>query len=58
MKIERTIPEEVRKEHNEACKVCPTRKRVARIVDMHFDWIDCPYNCPNDYEHWLKECES
>ena len=25
---------------------------------MHFDWIDCWYDCENDYEHYLKEKEA
>ena len=55
------IPDEVKKEHYAICKKCPYRKRTAKMVDMHFDWLDCPYNCENDYEHWegakWKECE-
>lgn len=48
------IPEEVRKRHWAKCKNCPTRKLYAKM-DFHIDWIDCPYDCPNDFEHYLKE---
>ena len=49
------IPDDVRKEHAEKCRNCAVRKEIARMADMHFDWIDCPYDCPNDYEHWKAE---
>ena len=48
------IPNEVRAEHDKVCKKCKIRKQIAKIADMHFDWLDCPYDCPNDYEHWKK----
>ena len=50
-----TIPNEVREEHDMVCKKCKIRKQIARLVDAHFDWIDCPYDCPNDYEHWKEK---
>lgn len=52
------IPPEVREEHGKICAKCNIRKRIARMVDMHFDWLDCPYDCENDFEHFsqvLKE---
>lgn len=51
-------PKEVSEKHMEVCNECPNRKFAAKSFDMHFDWINCWYNCPNDYEHWLKEKES
>ncbi len=50
-----TIPNEVREEHDVVCKKCKIRKRIVRLVDTHFDWLDCPYDCENDYEHWKAE---
>lgn len=47
-------PAEVIKKHIEVCDKCPRRKFAAKILDMHFDWLDCWYACPNDYENWLK----
>lgn len=49
------IPKEVREQHDAVCKKCKVRKAIARMVDAHFDWIDCPYDCENDYEHWKGE---
>lgn len=49
------IPDEVKKAHWAICKKCKERKRLARMVDAHFDWLDCPYDCENDYEHWRQE---
>ena len=48
------IPNEVREQHDAVCKRCKIRKLIAKYTDMHFDWLDCPYDCPNDYEHWKK----
>lgn len=49
------IPEEVRKEHIAVCKKCKEREAVRRMVDFHVDWLDCFWDCPNDYEHWIAE---
>lgn len=49
------IPKEIYAEHWEKCRDCNKRKAIARMTDMHFDWIDCPYDCENDYEHWKGE---
>ena len=49
---------EVRKQHMEKCDRCPHRKLGAKRFDMHFDWLDCWYDCPNDYEHWLAETDN
>lgn len=46
-----TIPVEVMTEHFRQCKDCPERKTYQRM-DFHIDWIDCPYDCENDLEHW------
>lgn len=48
------IPEEVREQHWKVCKECGIRKDYARM-DFHFDWLDCPYECEIDYEHWKGE---
>lgn len=50
------IPEAVRAEHVAKCRNCKTRRMYAKM-DFHFDWIDCPYDCRNDYEHYLKEAK-
>lgn len=49
------IPDEVRIERYKICQECKVRKWMAKKFDFHFDWIDCPYDCLNDYEHWAKE---
>ena len=49
------IPPEMRKERNEKCRKCTTRKFYAKMFDMHFDWVDCPYDCEHDIEHLQKE---
>ena len=49
------IPEEVRKEHMAICNKCKERKAVAKMVDFHVDWLDCFWDCPNDYEHWIAK---
>lgn len=48
-------PEDVVREHNKICEQCHIRKTIARIFDMHFYWIDCPYVCENSYEYWMKK---
>ena len=47
------IPDDVSKKHIERCNRCKIRAVIARTVDMHFDWLDCPYECDNDYEHYI-----
>lgn len=27
------------------CKDCELRKYYARVFDMHFDYMDCPFKC-------------
>ncbi len=49
-----TIPKEIEEQHIKVCEKCEYRKLIARAVDMHFDWLDCPYDCWNDYEHWIR----
>lgn len=49
------IPTEVHEEHMAVCKKCKEREAVRRMVDFHVDWIDCFWDCPNDYEHWVAE---
>ena len=46
---------EDRENHFNICKNCKVRKNLAKNFDMQFDWIDCPYDCENDYEHYIKE---
>lgn len=48
------IPEEVRKEHMAICNKCKG-KAVAKKVDFHVDWLDCFWDCPNDYDHWIAK---
>lgn len=50
------IPKEVSEKHMAICNKCKERRFYAKRFDMHFDWIDCWYDCPNDYEHW-KDAE-
>lgn len=50
-----TIPSEVMEKHMAVCNKCFARKEIARLSDMHFDWLDCPYDCENDYETWIKD---
>ena len=52
-----TIPQEVRDKHNEVCEKCEARKLYAKYIDVHFDWLDCPYDCENDFEHWKGETD-
>ena len=48
------IPEEVHKEHMEFCEKCGLHRHYAQKFDLHFDWLDCPFVCRNDYETWKK----
>lgn len=49
------IPKEEREKRYNKCTKCETRKWYAKRLDFHFDWVDCPYDCPNDYEHLKRE---
>lgn len=49
------IPQSVQEERSRICRKCNKRITVARLTDCHFDWIDCPYDCENDYEHYIRE---
>ena len=51
------IPNEVMEEHMKVCLKCKDREFVRRMVDFHVDWLDCFWDCPNDYEHWIKAKE-
>ena len=51
------IPDDVRKVHSQKCRDCDKRKYYARAFDIHFDWLDCFYDCENDYEHWKAQQE-
>ena len=51
------IPKDVMEEHMKVCRKCKEREAVRRMVDFHVDWIDCFWDCPNDYEHWIKAKE-
>lgn len=44
-----------REKRNAVCRECDTRKAYAKMFDVHFDWRDCPYDCPNDFEHYCME---
>ena len=54
----KSIPASMRKARNEECQNCGYRKSYAKAFDVHFDWIDCPYDCENDYEHLEKELKN
>lgn len=47
------IDAKVRLEHSNKCLLCDKRIGMARAFDIHFDWLDCPFNCPNDYDHYV-----
>ena len=49
------IPEEVRKKHMAICRKCEERIAVRRMVDFDVDWLDCFWDCPNDYEHYIAD---
>lgn len=52
------ISEAEYKEKMSICEKCKTRKWYAKFADAHFDFIDCPYDCENDIEHYkLKHPE-
>ena len=51
------ISDETRKKHSAVCAKCDIQKSYARTFDMHFDWIDCPFDCENDYEYIESEDE-
>ena len=36
---------------------CPERKYFAQLVDVHFDWLDCWFDCENDFEHFKGSIE-
>ena len=40
------IPDEIREQHMAICNKCDKRA---------FDWIDCPYDCENDLDHYISE---
>lgn len=46
-----------RKKRHAVCEKCDLRSYYARTFDMHFDWVDCWFDCPNDYEHWKAEVQ-
>lgn len=27
------------------CENCYKRRELAKCLDIHFDWLDCPYRC-------------
>lgn len=47
------IDAKVRLEHSKICQECNKRIGIARAFDLHFDWLDCPFDCPNDYDHYV-----
>ena len=46
------IPEETRKEHLAICENCIHKRLLRNMADVYVDWLDCPWGCENDYEHW------
>lgn len=51
------MSEEERQKRTAKCKQCGIRQEASKTRDILFDWRDCPYNCENDYEHYLAEEE-
>lgn len=51
------IPKEEREKRYNKCAKCETRKWYAKRLDYHFDWVDCPYDCPNDLEHLMRKMD-
>lgn len=49
------IPDEIREQHMAICNKCDKRAYISKLADMHFDWIDCPYDCENDLDHYISE---
>ena len=49
------IPKGMRQERHDTCQKCRIRKSYAKRFDVHFDWVDCPYDCEHDYEHLEAE---
>ena len=48
---------EERKRRYNVCAKCNKRNIMMRSENCYFDWIDCPFDCENDYEHLLKEMQ-
>ena len=49
------IPTEVMEEHMEICRNCKERNIVGQMADIWVDWLDCMWDCPNDYIHWKEQ---
>lgn len=49
------IPDAEYKQSQKKCEECKTRKWYAKFVDAHYDFINCPYDCKNDIEHYKLE---
>lgn len=46
------ISESEHKAKLKKCEECKTRKWYAKFADVGYDFIDCPYDCMNDIEHY------
>lgn len=49
------IPESEHEKMIKFCESCKTRKWYAKFVDAHIDFMDCPYDCKNDIDHYRKK---
>lgn len=54
----RDVPYHVHEEHMAVCRRCWMRRYAETGFDMHFDWLDCMYDCENDYRHWAASQEA
>ena len=46
------IPERDLNEMRHRCQICHVPKQYAKLFDIHIDFMDCPYDCVNDIEHY------
>lgn len=52
------VPDDVKRKHIEKCNQCERKRTIYKMTGgMWFDWLDCPYNCENDFEHYIAEVE-
>ena len=51
------IPKEESLRRYKICENCKLKKSYTDIYGYDIGWLDCPYDCPNDYEHFKKEYE-
>ena len=43
------------KQKQKKCEECKTRKWYAKYTNVGCDFINCPYDCKNDIEHYKLE---